>query len=137
MIRKDEHLADSVNRLADALDEHERRAVRQERAERDRARERRMTEGPVPTRAGKEYDSVGLVPSRLDALTFTRAIPGYIERFDKRVPPEMTALVDEDEVEVACPCGDSHRVVHRIPTSGACGRHFIYDGREVRVASPA
>lgn len=67
-------------------------------------------------------------------IQVARAIPGYAQRFHKRVPDEFVAKVTTDEVDVACPCGGTPRCRWNVPEECGCGRQFAYLAGSVRVA---
>lgn len=73
-------------------------------------------------------------PQRLGFMQFARAIPGYAGLFTTEVPGEFVAQVGVDEVDVACPCGETPRVKWMTPTGCACERTFVNLGTSVRVA---
>lgn len=77
-------------------------------------------------------------PHRLNAISFTEAIPGWLARYDKRVPDEFFSLDRDDDEQVAviaCPCGDTPRVpVGGVRGCDGCDRSFVFTGRDVLVA---
>lgn len=73
-------------------------------------------------------------PQRFGFVQLARGIPGFAALFTGRVPGEFFAQVDDDVVEVSCPCGHQPRLERMAPTRCNCDRAFVYDGREVRVA---
>jgi hypothetical protein len=73
------------------------------------------------------------VPHVPGFMQFARAIPGYVDHFPGRVPPEFTVQVEYDVTEVACPCGETPRLRRNIPMVCPCGRVFFYFACEVRV----
>jgi hypothetical protein len=73
-------------------------------------------------------------PHRLGFVHFARAIPGYLNQFTTEVPGDFVAQVSVDEVDVACPCGETPRVGWMTPTGCACERTFVNLGTSVRVA---
>lgn len=114
-----QELAHEVGRLADAIDRYVQLEQCRERTERD---ERLKAEWPPGT-----VRPLGL-------STFLQAIPGLAARFDKIVPPEFVVSVAEDELEIACPCGQTPRVRAGRLQSCDCNRWFLHDGRSVHVA---
>jgi hypothetical protein len=73
------------------------------------------------------------VPHVPGFMQFARAIPGYVDHFPGRVPPEFTVQVEYDVTEVACPCGETPRLRRNIPMVCPCGRVFCDVAGEVRV----
>jgi hypothetical protein len=73
-------------------------------------------------------------PHRLGFMQFARAIPGYVDQFTGRVPPNFFVLTDEGVVDVACPCGATPSCEFMAPTACVCDRTFVYTGGDVRVA---
>lgn len=72
---------------------------------------------------------------RMDLRAYLEGIPGLPSRFARQVPPEMWAQLDDATVEVACPCGQAHRVARERLVKADCGRVFVWDGaQKVRVA---
>lgn len=67
-------------------------------------------------------------------IQWARALPGYAALFTKRVPDEFVAKVGVEEVDVACPCGETPRCRWNVPEECACGRLFAYFGSAVHVA---
>lgn len=111
-------LATAVDRLADLVADEIRRRRAVEDAERHEhfVRNRRS-------------------PHRLRALQLAESLPGLIDLFDGRVPHEMIAKVADRNVEIPCACKE-HTVLLERGSIGACdcGRFFIFDGVDVRVA---
>lgn len=105
--------------------------------ERRRAQARRELDWPAAIDPAGEYDLLGRKQlKQLNFVHFSRAIPGYVARFAKRVPDEFIAQVADGIVEVACPCRTppEPQCETWVPTACGCGRTFVYTGREVRVA---
>lgn len=67
-------------------------------------------------------------------MQIARQIPGYAAQFSGRVPPEFTAQVELDVIEVACPCGETPRLRWNVPEPCPCGRVFVDLGGDVHVA---
>lgn len=113
-----QELAQEVARLADAI---ERSLQAQERRERDdrAARLKAQWHNPIP---------------RVGVATFLQAIPGLAAKFDVTVPPEFVASSGDDELEIACPCGQTPVVRAGRLVACDCGRWFLHDGNRVHVA---
>lgn len=115
-------------RIADALEVLARDVRRRER----RVREESWAERALQriTRADQQQ------PRRLNIADFARAIPGYMDLWLTKIPPEFWSL-DGDEVTVACPCGGSPVAKLGEPTlckGWGCPRAYVFDGQHVRVA---
>ena len=77
-------------------------------------------------------------PRRMTFWTIARSIPGLVDLFDTVVPQNLWALVDDGEAELPCPCGEEIHLPEGRPVECSCGRFFVFDGDEIRVAfSPA
>lgn len=66
-------------------------------------------------------------------IQFARALPGYAALWTGRVPDEFIAKVSIDEVDIACPCGETPRCRWNVPEECACNRVFAYYGSTVWV----
>jgi hypothetical protein len=73
-------------------------------------------------------------PHVLGFMQYARAIPGLAAQFQTRVPPEFTAQVDIDVLDIACPCGLTPRLARNEIGECACGRVFARCGGAVHVA---
>lgn len=81
------------------------------------------------------YDALGRKqPRRLGFLAFARGIPGFAARFDREVPQEFQTATERG-VTVTCPCGERPSLEPVQLVACACGRSFVYTGRQVLVAS--
>lgn len=97
-----------------------------------------LSERPVRLDPAADYDVIGRkVPQRLGFMAFARGIPGYAARFDREVPGEFLALVNDGVLEVACPCGQTPRLTRMAPVVCACGRTFAHVGSKVVAARAA
>jgi hypothetical protein len=82
-----------------------------------------------------DYDALWRkLPQVLGFMQFARVIPGYAAQFRGRVPPQFTAQISHDVLEVACPCGETPRLRVNVPVCCVCGRVFCDVGGVVRVA---
>jgi hypothetical protein len=69
---------------------------------------------------------------------FEQAVPGFLARFDRRVPDEFFTLVDDQVYAVSCPCGEEPHVGLGMVVECACERFFLATGQTILVAnSPA
>lgn len=92
---------------------------------------------PPPRDPVRVYDVLGRkVPTRLDWWSYARMLPGFAARFDREVPPEFVARVDEHHLEVSCPCGAAPLLELYMPVVCDCSRIFVDLGRWVKVARP-
>lgn len=114
------HHDDGDDKLVEAVRELTREVRRINTPDRTEERER-------------EIRALADPPIRLDAVSFTGGIPGYIERFRRTVPDESVTF-DRLGAVVACSCGESHEIPLNAHFGADCGRHFIFDGQRVRVA---
>lgn len=71
-----------------------------------------------------------------------RAFPWVLAAFTGRVPPEFMAETVENGnpvIVIACPCGEEPALRWGMRSYSieecACGRFFLHDGQEVRVAT--
>lgn len=72
---------------------------------------------------------------KFSAAAFIRAAPEVFAQFNAIVPVDFYSQYDENTIMVDCPCGEQHGLGTRgYPVGGACGRYFLYDGENVRVA---
>ncbi len=84
------------------------------------------------------YDALGRKqPKRLGFVEHARRMPWLMRYFTKQVPGEFFIRVGDTAV-IACPCKASDprvpiNIVTRCDGDG-CGRWFLFDGRNVRVA---
>lgn len=108
--------------------------VAREQLSHDRRREIREHTSSPEFLAEMEAQRNPLRP--ISAQAFVRAAPFvYAGAFDAAVPPEFYVQVDDGSYLVACPCATEHRVGRRgYPSAAECGRYFMYDGEELRVA---
>lgn len=92
-------------------------------------------EPPAVRDPAADYDALGRKqPQRLGVMAFARGVPGFIGRFDRRVPAQFVAQSTAEHVEIACPCGATPRIARLSLAACACGRVFADCGREIRVA---
>jgi hypothetical protein len=81
------------------------------------------------------------IPHHMETVGFLRALPGLINFFERRVPPEFwTAGADpmgKEIVTIACRCGEEPVLRWRLRSYSVeecpCGRFFMHDGQDVRV----
>lgn len=119
--------ADALHRVADELAEHNR-------VRRAQLREQRAADGREATRRYLER-AAAKEPRRVGVGLFARAAPCIAEAFSRKIPGEFWTQVDDQLVEIACPCGEVPRVAYDRIVSCDCSRSYLYDGREVRVAN--
>lgn len=87
-------------------------------------------------------DRTGMkVLHRIELPGLLRAVPSVLKYFDRRVPGEFMAESVEDGVPIiviACPCGAEPTLRWRTRSYSIeecqCGRFFLHDGKEIRVA---
>lgn len=109
----------SVDRQADALERIAGLGVELLSRDRQRAAEQRPRRREL---------------RRLSIEAMMHGMPALAAQFQTVVPPEFWALTGENEVTIACPCGEEP-VIHRAsPTECGCDRFFLYTGDSVRVA---
>lgn len=131
-------LAEAVERLARAA-ELQLQATREQIAD---ARRREAQARHATPEFQAEMEAIRRPLRKFSAAAFVRAAPQvYGEAFGSAVPGEFFTQVADGTYLVACPCGTDHVVDGRGYPSGAeCGRTFMYDGDNLRVAftpSPA
>jgi hypothetical protein len=129
MSRTDERLREAMLLFTDAIDRQSEllRAL----AEPELERRRRGQDRALAVAADPR-------PRRMTFWTIARSIPGLAELFDTVVPANLWALVDDGEAELPCPCGEAIHLPAGRPVECSCGRFFVFDGDEIRVAfSPA
>ena len=129
MSRTDERLREAMDLFRDAIDRQSEllRALAEPELERRRERHDRALAIAADPR-----------PRRMTFWTIARSIPGLAELFDTVVPQNLWALVDDGEAELPCPCGEDIHLPAGRPVECSCGRFFVFDGDEIRVAfSPA
>lgn len=87
----------------------------------------------MPIVDGRERDRLDrLVPHRFDALTFARAIPGWLARFS----PIPDSAFHSTTLEVDCPCGGApHIDPETCLCQCQCGRVFLHAGKKCHVAN--
>ena len=86
---------------------------------------------------GRARDDLGrVVPSRINWVTLSRAVPGILRQFNQVVPASFWSQESEDEAVVACPCGEEPTVRCGSATVCACGRFYLNTGRSMRVFRP-
>lgn len=95
-----------------------------------------MSDNPrVVGSALRRYDAAGIKqPVKINFLTVARFLPGLVAQFDRVVPDDFVALIEEGVVDVACPCGSTPRLVIGEVDDCQCGRVFTYTGARVLVA---
>lgn len=125
MSRADERLREAVDLFREAIDRQT--LVLDVLAEPERERLRRRQERALAI-AGDSR------PRRMTFWTFVRTIPGLAALFDTVVPQNLWALVDDGEAELPCPCGEDIHLPEGRPVECSCGRFFVFDGDEIRVA---
>jgi hypothetical protein len=92
-------------------------------------------ERPIARDPAATYDALDRKqPQRIGFMQLARAIPGYASQYTGRVPPEFYAQVSVEEVDIACPCGNTPRCYWMVPKRCNCDRFFVYTGGDVRVA---
>lgn len=124
-------LSEALNRLADVA-ELQLQATREQMA-RDSRRDMQERMSRPEFRAEFAAKQRPLRP--MGAAAIYRGIPGLGSLFTGRVPPEFFTQTSAELLTVCCPCGGEHEVGLRgFPHAGGCGRYFMYDGEEVRVA---
>jgi hypothetical protein len=90
---------------------------------------------PIHPDPAASYDTVGRRQlHRLNFVHYARVVPGLAAQFTGRVPDDFVARIDEDHVDIACPCGATPRCELLVPKPCACERTFVWDGKVVRVA---
>ena len=129
MSRADDRLREAIDLFRDAI---ERQTLTLDvLAEPERERRRQRQDRAMAIAADPR-------PRRMTFWTFVRTIPGLAELFDTVVPQNLWALVDDGEAELPCPCGEEIHLPEGRPIECECGRFFVFDGDEIRVAfSPA
>ena len=125
MSRTDERLREAMDLFRDAIERQTvtLNALAEPELERRRQRQDRALAIAADPR-----------PRRMTFWTIARSIPGLAELFDTVVPQNLWALVDDGEAELPCPCGDDIHLPAGRPVECACGRFFVFDGDEIRVA---
>ena len=129
MSRTDERLREAMDLFRDAIDRQSEmlRALAEPELERRRQRQDRALAIAADPR-----------PRRMTFWTIARSIPGLAELFDTVVPENLWALVDEGEADASVPVRGGHSPPRGPPGGVRCGRFFVFDGDEIRVAfSPA
>ena len=129
MSRADERLREAIDLFRDAI---ERQTVTLNAlAEPELERRRRRQDRALAIAADPR-------PRRMTFWTIARSIPGLAELFDTVVPQNLWALAGDGEAELPCPCGEAIHLPEGRPVECSCGRFFVFDGDEIRVAfSPA
>lgn len=100
----------------------------------------RSTRSPYHMDAdGRERDPFDrLVPSRLNWVKLSRAVPGLMAQFNTRVPDQFFAFEVEDGTAVAviaCPCGEEPKVPIGSCTECTCERFYLATATSARVAN--
>jgi hypothetical protein len=81
------------------------------------------------------------IPHHMETVGWLRAVPGMINFFERRVPPEFWAAEADpmgvEVITIACRCGEEPVLRWRLRSYSIeecpCGRFFMHDGRDVRV----
>ena len=125
MSRTDERLREAMDLFRDAIERQSvtLAALAAPELERQRRRDDRALRVAADPR-----------PRRMTFWTFAASIPGLAALFDTVVPQNLWALVDDGEAELPCPCAEVIHLPAGRPVECACGRFFVFDGDEIRVA---
>jgi hypothetical protein len=92
-------------------------------------------QAPAHVDLAASYDALWRKQPRVPGfIQFARSFPGYAALYTRRVPDQFVAMVSIDEVDVACPCGETPRCRWNVPEECACNRVFAYFAGTVWVA---
>lgn len=117
----------------------ERRRDAEDRREEERQREK--------NRPGSRRPDLFKIPFQ----TYMQAAPQLAQAFSRTIPPEFWALDSDDAAVISCPCGATPTAKQgvaewcgasdwveedreRDPERDGCGRAYLFDGENVRVA---
>jgi hypothetical protein len=99
----------------------------------DAQRRERDAEG---RRIVEDYRRARRDPHKLSFLAVCQRIPGFLALYERKIPDQFWAIESARAV-ISCPCGEtpSSGLGEPIACAGEdCGRHYVYDGENVRVA---
>ena len=116
-----------LERIATGLEEANR-LQRERNLLQRREQDRAATERYVQRATQKDLRGVGVG-------FLAHGVPVIAEALSRKIPDEFWILVENEEVDVACPCKETARVAYDRLTTCRCGRTYLYDGDAVRVAN--